>query len=76
MLVDQERFTTILNKATSRLKKLHYISTKIDEDNYGICLECDEAIDVRRLMIVPESLYCVGCSRVRIHKCTESDIKL
>ena len=34
---------------------------KIEEGTYGICAECGELIDERRLMIKPFAIYCIKC---------------
>ena len=44
-----------------RLNKLKYASTKVEKDDYGICMECEEEILFQRLMLVPESSHCVSC---------------
>lgn len=34
---------------------------KIEDGTYGICAECGEMIDERRLMVKPFAIYCVKC---------------
>jgi DnaK suppressor protein len=53
-----------LNRNTIDMKLLREISDallRIDHDQYGICLECDEPISVKRLEAVPWARYCVTC---------------
>ena len=50
-----------LEQTTIRLKKLRYALSKINDEEYGICLDCGDDILFERLMILPESLYCVSC---------------
>lgn len=44
-----------------RLSRLRATMMKIDTDQYGICKECEEEINIERLKLVPESQYCVEC---------------
>lgn len=46
-----------------RLKKIDAALKRIDDGFFGICPECDEAIDEKRLKAAPEALLCVECSR-------------
>jgi DnaK suppressor protein len=53
-----------LNRNTIDMKLLREVSDalhRIDHDHYGICLECDEPISVKRLEAVPWARYCVTC---------------
>jgi len=60
-IIAQDIDKKTLNQATLRLQRLQYSLGKIDEEEYGICQECDEEILFERLLILPESLYCVSC---------------
>jgi len=53
---------TALNAAKIRLAKLTRALTKIDQPEYSECDECLVEIPFARLMLVPESEYCVACS--------------
>src|SRR5271157_3822135 len=53
-----------LNRNTIDMKLLREVSDallRIDHDHYGICMECDEPISVKRLEAVPWARYCVTC---------------
>jgi len=53
-----------LNRNTIDMKLLREVSDalhRIDHDHYGICLECDEPISLKRLEAVPWARYCVTC---------------
>jgi len=53
-----------LNRNTIDIKLLREISDallRIDQDTYGICLECEEPISPKRLDAVPWARYCVTC---------------
>jgi len=61
LLNDQEIDKKTLYNAIQREKKLSFALSKIDDEEYGVCLECGEDILFERLMLLPESLYCVDC---------------
>ena len=51
-----------LETARTKLAKLKYALTAIDKEDFGICMECGEPIPIARIMIVPESKFCVSCA--------------
>ena len=53
-----------LRKAQERLTKLKYALNSIDRPDFGICTECDEAIPLGRIMVMPESTLCVTCAEM------------
>jgi len=53
-----------LNRNTIDMKLLREISDalqRIETGIYGVCLECEEPISVKRLEAVPWARYCVTC---------------
>ena len=53
-----------LNRNTIDMKLLREISDalqRIEQGTYGVCLECEEPISVKRLEAVPWARYCVAC---------------
>ena len=38
---------------------------RIDDNTYGICLECEEPISARRLAALPWARYCISCQDAR-----------
>lgn len=52
-----------LRQAEEKLEKLRYVLTKVDSPEFGICLKCKQPIPLGRILIRPESLYCVNCAR-------------
>src|ERR1700748_1076779 len=53
-----------LNRNTIDVRHLREINDalhRIDTDQYGICLECEEPISAKRLHAVPWAKYCVPC---------------
>ena len=43
------------------LREIHDALARIDEGDYGVCGECDEAISQKRLQAVPWARHCVAC---------------
>ena len=53
-----------LNRNTIDMKLLREISDalqRLGHGHYGVCLECEEPISVKRLEAVPWARYCVKC---------------
>jgi DnaK suppressor protein len=51
-----------LHKAKEKLKKLNYVKTQIGKAGFGMCKQCGQAIPIGRIIIRPESVYCVKCA--------------
>ena len=51
-----------LRTSESKLKKLNYALTQIDEDNFGNCASCGLEIQEGRLLLMPESNKCIRCA--------------
>jgi DnaK suppressor protein len=66
-----------LNRNTIDMKLLREISDalhRIDHDNYGICLECEEPISSKRLDAVPWARYCVTCQEMIANRIADGEI--
>ena len=50
-----------LKRAQYTLSKLERAFAKIDHPDFGLCRECEEPIPFKRLLIMPESKFCVAC---------------
>ena len=61
MMIEQQIYIHSLHKLEIRLKKLKYALDKVDKEEYGICMECEEEMAFARLMLLPESSHCVVC---------------
>lgn len=51
-----------LRTKKSKLTKLKIAITKIDDTNFGLCAMCNQPIQPKRLMFMPESTRCVRCA--------------
>ena len=50
-----------LRKLKLKYKKLKFIKTQTQKEDFGICLKCKKEIPLGRIMIIPESRFCVKC---------------
>ena len=44
------------------LRQIAAALQRIDDDEYGVCAECDEPINPKRLLFDPTVLLCIGCA--------------
>jgi DnaK suppressor protein len=66
-----------LNRNTIDMKLLREISDalhRIDQGNYGTCLECEEAISAKRLAAVPWARYCVTCQDIIANRIASGEV--
>jgi len=52
-----------LRQAEDKLKKLNYVLTQVDKEGFGHCVKCGKNIPLGRIMLVPQSRYCVNCAK-------------
>lgn len=50
-------------RAEHQLRLTQAALLRIDNDEYGECMECGEPINPRRLEVDPTSLCCIDCAR-------------
>ena len=51
-----------LRKAEQRYNAMLKVYDRIDDKDFGICAKCHDKIPLQRLMIMPESRFCVKCA--------------
>jgi len=51
-----------LTKAQDKFKKINISLERIDDEDFGCCIQCGEQIPIQRLLIMPGSL-CIRCAR-------------
>ena len=51
-----------LREAQKELSGLEYMSNNIEKPDFGICKKCNEKIPIQRMLLVPQSPFCVNCS--------------
>ncbi len=52
-----------LRQAEQKLKNLNRVLGQIGTKDFGHCLKCHKPIPLGRILIRPESLYCVNCAK-------------
>ena len=54
--------------AVHELDELAAARRRLDDHSYGQCLDCGDAIDLRRLEALPATPYCTPCQAVHEHE--------
>lgn len=65
MMQGQEVLNSAYIEAKKRYNRLQYAKTHLQDDDYGHCTDCDDDIAYERLLLMPESQYCVRCAKER-----------
>lgn len=66
MMHNQEVLNRSYVAAKKRYNKLIYARAHLDDERYGYCDDCDEPIAFERLLLMPESKYCIQCAKERM----------
>ena len=63
----QQQSMAIANRTTQELtlRQITKALRRIQEDRYGYCLECDQYIPCKRLLIKPETTLCIQCQSIQ-----------
>ncbi|MGF1554646.1 TraR/DksA family transcriptional regulator [Paucihalobacter sp.] len=51
-----------LQQAEEKLRKLNNALSNVESPDFGMCLKCKQQIPLGRILIRPESAYCVQCA--------------
>lgn len=51
-----------LRKTRDKLNKVHISLDRIDDEDFGLCIQCKKPIPIQRLLLIPGSL-CISCAR-------------
>ncbi len=51
-----------LRKAESKLKNLEFALSNVDNADFGICAKCKGEIPIQRVLLMPQSRFCVRCA--------------
>ncbi len=52
-----------LRQAEEKLRNLNRVLSQLGSKDFGLCLKCRKPIPLGRILIRPESLYCVNCAK-------------
>jgi DnaK suppressor protein len=61
---DREVETALSTLDAVELAAVHRAQKHLHDDNFGICVDCTQAIPFARLLIEPEALRCVACASI------------
>ncbi len=53
-----------IRDAMKKVSQLEVALKRVDGPDYGICIECEKPIEMTKLMLMPETLYCVQCHKL------------
>ena len=56
-------FDAALRKAQAKLKGLHNHLEKLGTNEFQVCPKCRKEIPLERILLAPESSFCVTCAR-------------
>jgi len=54
-----------LRQSQQKRRNLETAMSKLDDDRFGLCGACGQDIPIGRLMLMPESPFCVPCASRR-----------
>ena len=52
-----------LKNAEIKLNNLKVALTKINDTDFGICIQCQKPIPMGRILLMPQSVTCVNCAK-------------
>lgn len=52
-----------LRQSEQKLRSLEHARGKLDSPKFGVCLRCENPIPLGRILLRPESPYCVNCAQ-------------
>ena len=67
-LEDNEVVDALGNEAREELKKITAAMIRLDEGEYGICIECGIPINEGRLKVYPYADECIECAEFDEHR--------
>lgn len=62
--ISAQTFYRLLDKKNKDLERINLLMRRIQkEQGFGLCEECGRQIPEKRLLIMPEAIYCVPCQQ-------------
>jgi DnaK suppressor protein len=58
---ERDLATRILERDFADIRLVEAALTRIKNGTYGLCLRCDETINLNRLRVMPHAAFCVNC---------------
>ena len=53
-----------LDRESNLLRNVRGALRRIEDGSYGVCLHCDEDINIKRVNAVPWTPYCISCQEI------------
>ena len=71
----QERDLAIgaIDRNAKRLREVRAALSRVDSGTFGICLDCEEAISMKRLVAVPWTTSCIVCQEAADRKADQPE---
>lgn len=60
---NMSRVSSLLQQAKAKLTALEFTLSKVGTPKFGKCVRCRKEISIGRILVRPESLYCIACSQ-------------
>lgn len=73
---DRESALGNLERNSSRLQEVRHALRRLDAGEFGICVDCGEDINLRRLAAVPWAPTCIVCQEATDRKRTDRESKM
>ena len=61
-LNNRSRVNALLEQAKTKLAALEFTLSKVGTPEFGKCVRCRKEIPIGRILVRPESLYCMECT--------------
>mgnify|MGYP001156101996 CR=1 FL=1 len=62
-LMQQEMAKEAERRRATEMQRIRSALKRIESDDYGYCVKCDEEIAAKRLALDPAILTCIACAR-------------
>lgn len=59
---NMSRVSYLLEQAKAKLAALEFALTKVGTPEFGKCVRCRKEIPIGRILVRPQSLYCIECT--------------
>ena len=61
---DRETALRLASSESAQLNAVAEALERIEDGSYGLCIDCNEKIPVKRLEVFPAAKRCVGCKEI------------
>ena len=62
-----------LDRESNMMRLVRLALQRVDDGSYGVCVNCEEPINPRRLQAVPWAPYCIRCQEMADQSRTEDE---